>query len=247
MQNYCSKCGLKIESESNFCPECGQKLDSAQATHVSVPATGSTRKKSKSTKSKKLALGIGVLSIALVAGIGIALHSTTKSAPISGQPCNNAGETSPDGKLTCSWHGSGVWEPVGSNDSLGTSQYISSQDASLLAENGATMVDTTALAKMSMVGEKPDFGSGDGTLKSYADALYQMMMPRAAGNFGSSPTTGIITEKFIAQQMQPGFGLNATIRNLFIGNDVQTAVFDEFLQDAANDEAAGKTFQDYRN
>jgi len=118
------------------------------------------------------------------------------------------------------------------------SGYLTSSDTSILNEDGASRIDNAALQRLVVAGGiHPDFSSGDGTLKAYADALYAVMQQTANQN-------GLITEKDMEVQIQPGLGLNTLINNLFPGS--AGAVFDEFRAEAARDEANGVTYESYR-
>ena len=133
---------------------------------------------------------------------------------------------------------------VGSDSDAG-STYLTSSDTSILNEDGASRIDNAALQRLVVAGGiHPDFNSGDGTLKAYSDALYSAFQATAASNFGSTPSTGPITEADMETQLQPGFGLNNAINNLFPGS--AGAVFDEFRAEAARDEANEVTYESYR-
>ena len=117
------------------------------------------------------------------------------------------------------------------------SQYLTSQDQSILSAPAGEFINTSGLTLLEAgLGNISIDASGD--LKSFVDALYVAEI-RGIGS------TGPITASDYQHSLQPGYGLYTMVHNVFVGYGL-IAVPDELVSLAAADEAAGKNYEDYR-
>ena len=220
---YCQECGGTLSNTAKFCQQCGfaqsqpPKQDKTFAQANSVPS-----RQQKSPGKEK-----GMESRILWGFAGVVLLFIFFAVV-------NGVNGSSGGSALNSSFGSAL-------NSSGRDAFITPADATILANTGSTYVDVPSLQRLTAgAGVQVDFSNGDGTLRAYADDFY------AAELASNSNLSGAITEKDVETQIQPGFGLYVTVTNIFPGSDVSRAVLDVIRSDAAADEAAGRTYEDYR-
>jgi hypothetical protein len=118
-----------------------------------------------------------------------------------------------------------------------TSSYISDTDQQFLDGSGDSYFLPTGLSVLS---SRNITAGSDSNFKSMTDSIY-------AGLIANSGSIGQITEQGVEASLMPGNALYQIANNLFINQGAMQAFEDELKQDAANDEAAGKTYESYRN
>ena len=214
---FCLACGLVAPDAAKFCPACGAEIqitkpESSNGENLIHEALGNVADSPRPRSKAPLIWGVGTFLVVIVLIIAV----------LSGGGSNT--DTTGGGSNT---------DTTSSNGS----QYLTSQDQSILSAPAGEFINTSGLTLLEAgLGNIRIDASGD--LKSFVDALYVAEI-RGIGS------TGPITASGYQYSLQPGYGLYTMVHNVFVGYGL-IAVPDELVSLAAADEAAGKNYEDYR-
>ena len=223
---FCLACGLVAPDAAKFCPACGAEIqitkpESSNGENLIHEALGNVADSPRPRSKAPLIWGVGTFLVLIVLIIAV----------LSGGGSNT--DTTGGGSNTDTTGGGSNTDTTSSNGS----QYLTSQDQSILSAPAGEFINTSGLTLLEAgLGNIRIDESGD--LKSFVDALYVAEI-RGIGS------TGPITASDYQYSLQPGYGLYTMVHNVFVGYGL-IAVPDELVSLAAADEAAGKNYEDYR-